>query len=370
MTSTSRPRHSILSLFDPLASTEPSTPPRNDSPSADSDKENEDPPRNDLTLSTFFNRTYKPVHPLPKPLRRRLIDVGDVTVDDVDPWHSDEEEDSDGLDMNDFEDNENDTLTFRQMAEAATPKFNRPSAFKTPSPLGTRTPLSELTLDHEATPLARDRTLRNPPSSIRSKLAEVHFPEIVVCAASPKRQSGRNIDRQEERSAPLHEDELGTCTPLDVNSNPLLNSVSSINLPSSSVTGSLISETVIPAIFAPSASIASISDEPFTPGIFDNIRLRPNPPSTSSFDQSRRSVDLQSSFQFHFNDETHFDLLNDKVSFFNASKNGHGSYLDEDTFDISFGDSTPSELEEIVQTPSATKQTFSEPSCRSSKTSK
>ncbi|KAF5323430.1 hypothetical protein D9611_005731 [Ephemerocybe angulata] len=341
-----RPRQSLLSLFDPLASLQdPSTPPRNDSPGSESDKENENPPpRTDLTLTTFFNRTYKPHHSALKPIRRRLIDVGDVTVDNIDPWASDEESDETPVpDLDGLDDNENDTLTFRKMAEAATPKWTatKASTFKTPSPTAPRTPLSELTFDQDATPMAKPN--KRPPLSLRSKLAQVESPQlqITVSHASPQRRPAE-IARESNPGEPT-----GTSPGLSVSANPLVNSVSSIHLPSASVSGPHILDTV----FTPSSSI---SDEPlFSSNMIAHGRLRPHPPSTSSLDTSRYSIDLQSSFQLHLNDESNFDLLNDKVSFFGLSKNGNSSYLDEDpSFDMSFGDSLPTQqIEEAEHCP-------------------
>ncbi|KAF6766589.1 hypothetical protein DFP72DRAFT_867066 [Ephemerocybe angulata] len=315
----SRPRQSILSLFDPLASLQdPSTPPRNDSPDSESDKENENPPpRTDLTLTTFFNRTYKPRHSALKPIRRRLIDVGDATVDNIDPWASDEESDETPVpDLDGLDDNENDTLTFRKMAEAATPKWNatKASTFKTPSPTAPRTPLSELTFDQDATPMAKPN--KRPPLSLRSKLAQVQSPQlqITVSHASPQRRPAE-IAGESNPGEPT-----GTSPGLSVSANPLVNSVSSIHLPSASVSGPHILDTV----FTPSSSI---SDEPlFSSNMIAHGRLRPHPPSTSSLDT---------------------------ISFFGLSKNGNSSYLDEDpSFDMSFGDSLPTQqIEEAEHCP-------------------
>ncbi|KAH8976887.1 hypothetical protein EDB86DRAFT_2774277, partial [Lactarius hatsudake] len=75
-----RPRESLLNLFDPLFSAQPSTPPSCPSPDLGSDKENAAPPGDSpITLTKFFDRTYTRYkaqlpHPLPK---GRLIDFGD-----------------------------------------------------------------------------------------------------------------------------------------------------------------------------------------------------------------------------------------------------------------------------------------------------
>jgi hypothetical protein len=73
------PRNSILDLFDPLKT--PSRP-----PSPDSDKENASPRDREPTLTAYFNRTYSKQDTkasLSPKLTRRLIDVGDATVDNI-----------------------------------------------------------------------------------------------------------------------------------------------------------------------------------------------------------------------------------------------------------------------------------------------
>ncbi|KAF8269912.1 hypothetical protein EI94DRAFT_1724182 [Lactarius quietus] len=95
-----RPRDSLLNLFDPLFSAQPSTPPPPcPSPDPGSDKENAAPltlGESPITLTKFFNRTYtrykaKSPHPLPK---GRLIDFGDPNVSYDSP--SDDDDDGDG----------------------------------------------------------------------------------------------------------------------------------------------------------------------------------------------------------------------------------------------------------------------------------
>jgi hypothetical protein len=89
-----RPRESLLTLFDPLFSGDPATPPPcRDVPSPDlgSDKENAAPSAsgasdNSITLTKFFNRIYtRPKAQLPRSLPKgQLIDVGDANVSDDD----------------------------------------------------------------------------------------------------------------------------------------------------------------------------------------------------------------------------------------------------------------------------------------------
>jgi hypothetical protein len=314
-------------------------------------------------LTTFFNRTYKPQPLTLKPLRRRLVDVGDVTVDDVDLSSLGDQSDEQSPNIS-FEDNENDTLTFRQMADAATPKWDAnkaPSKFSTPSPSAPkvpRTPLTELSFDQDTTPVAKSRVCRSQAFPALSKLAQVGSPQIIVSSAdSPPRAAANLKDypahvlEHHTLSSPspseIDQDGKGTVG-ISIPPNPLVNSVSSVNIPSAA--GSLIADAVIPTIFAPSISL---SDEPFiTSSMLDAARLRPNLSSSCASDQSRLSVDLHASFQLHMSGDATFDLLNDKISFF-ESKSGLGSYLEDDpSFDMSFGESDAVEpsAEEEAQT--------------------
>jgi hypothetical protein len=85
-----RPRESLLTLFDPLFSTEPTTPPPcrdSHSPDLGSDKENAAPAvsgDSPITLTKFFSRTYKraaKAQQLSQPLLKgRLIDFDEPSV--------------------------------------------------------------------------------------------------------------------------------------------------------------------------------------------------------------------------------------------------------------------------------------------------
>src|SRR6267154_5437909 len=93
-----RPRESLLTLFDPLFSGDPATPPPPpcrdvSSPDLGSDKENAAPSYgassasdSSITLTKFFNRVYtRPKAQLPRSLPKgRLIDVGDADASDDD----------------------------------------------------------------------------------------------------------------------------------------------------------------------------------------------------------------------------------------------------------------------------------------------
>jgi hypothetical protein len=92
-----RPRDSLLNLFDPLFSAQPSTPPPCPSPDPGSDKENAPVGDSPITLTKFFNRTYKRYkaqspHPLPK---GRLIDFSDTNMSYDSPSDNDDEDEDD-----------------------------------------------------------------------------------------------------------------------------------------------------------------------------------------------------------------------------------------------------------------------------------
>lgn len=342
---TTRPRHSVLNLFDPLAST--SIPDR-DAPSPDSDKENSSPPVADCSMTAaFFGRSYKPSQSAPGPPKRRLIDIGDITVDDA-SMHmmlTDEEE------LEELNNDENETLTFfRPASTPARPvdKVAEPATLSTSTP---RTPLGELALERDLTPVARTKMYRRAALPSSSLVA----PEIVI---SPPRgdssitsvintvnSSGTSfadfVPTDSNKSLDLIPEDFNSGTntinpddsqmPHITISSPdsLADSLSTLNL--ETPTGSLLTDTTHPfGITPPSPSSNTTSSQPH--------RLRPNPPKTSSHDPNRRSIDLYSSFQLQLQSEdASFDLLNDKISFL-ASGSGMDSYMNamegDDSFDM------------------------------------
>lgn len=325
-----RPRHSVLVLFDPLlAVSDPTTPPRNIS-SPDSDKENVN------TLTAFFNRAYNSSHPQPPQLKNRLIDVGNATLDESSINASLIEEDGPEAHLiHDSDDDENDTLTFRHMTEAATPKWHSrptPSATSSPSPSAPRTPLADLPLERDATPIVRSKVYRRPVVPHLSNLSQVQpitsqefASESVVKPATPiaSQTSGSLIP-------PIYitHDDLPNSSPESLSS-----SVCTLNL--ATPTGTLLTDTSLPVVVSPPPS-NSMQDVLPVPSL-DRSRLRPNPPP--SVNPNRCSVDLQSSFQLQLESaDATFDLLNDKISFL-GSKNGMESFFDasegEDSFDMS-----------------------------------
>ncbi|TFK36894.1 hypothetical protein BDQ12DRAFT_736632 [Crucibulum laeve] len=356
----SRPRNSVLYLFDPLADDAecPSTP-----DPAESDKENSSPPAH-LSLSAFFTRTYKSSHtlnPAPHVPKRRLIDIGDMTIDDA-SFHEmfgdtdDHDHDNDDLDdqyacelTSEVEDDENDTLTFRDMAKAATPNWKHKSISSPSTPSSSthpRTPLAELPIESDSTPTIRTKVYRRQcnPVAVPSKLSQVESPAHDVLEVpnldsiiSAVNQTGTFFGDpntvptiiepitlpKQERTADDYSSSRST--------DSLSASVSTLNLEAS--TGSLLTEATIPVLISPPSPPASRS-----PPIYRQTGLRPNAPNTSSNSLNRHSIDLHTSFQLQLqSSDSTFDLLNDKISFFDA-KSGMDSFLnaleEEDSFDM------------------------------------
>lgn len=303
-----RPRHSVLSLFDPLVDEQ------RDASSPDSDKENS---------ASFFGRSFKPASPVV--LKRRLVDVGDVTLDDASMLMmlTDEEE------LDDIEDDENDTLIFR--VPTATPARSAPSP---------RTPLGEITLEDD-TPVARSKVYKRPPpssslsstndSSISSVINAVNASGISFASPGPKSLPLTSYDLTYDHES-LNATDTASQNPIITisSSDTLSNSLSTLNL--NTPIGSLLTDMSRPFETTP----PSVPSEGSSSHLL--TRLRPNPPSTSSRDHNRHSIDLHSSFQLQLqSEESSFDLLNDKCSFF-ASTNGADSFLNamegDDSFDM------------------------------------
>ncbi|KAJ6575373.1 hypothetical protein B0H19DRAFT_1230936 [Mycena capillaripes] len=256
------PRPSVLQLFDPLSS--------RDAHSPDSDKENSYPD------SDFFPKTYVQ-HPGPVRLTRRLVDVGDVTVD------------AGGYDDGLVEDEED---------EDDTVGFHPP-----PSP---RTPLADVTFDRERTPM-RSKVYRRKANEDSSPAPDSYAFESAVNVVNV---SGTTFRAQANPSVVI-------CPPEEPHSNPVgetdVLSTSLATLSLATPTGSLIADTTM-AFPTPSEASTSLHVPTIQP-----------PPvsmtSFTSFNLDCSSADLQSSFALHMNmnsDES-FDLLNDRISFLGQS---------------------------------------------------
>lgn len=274
------PRPSILQLFDPLSS--------RDTHSPESDKENT------LPDSDFFPQTYVK-HPSPVRLTRRLVEVGDVTVVELEVTAGD----GDDLDEEAEEDGEEDTVG--------------------PRPLFTpRTPLGDVTFDRERTPMRSKmyRRKANPPVAtvLDDVPGDYAFASVMTAVNAPGTTFGGSKVTPSVVISSAEESPSSSIGDADT----LSTSLATLSLPTP--TGSLIADTTI-AFPTPSEASASLL-----------VPVAQGPPPTASmvsFDMDRSSADLQSSFVLHMNmssAETSFDLLNDKISFF-----GPG---DEESFDM------------------------------------
>ena len=301
----SRPRPSILSLFDPLSSELDSA------TSSDSDKEND-------TSDFFKPAALKHISVPSRTLKRRLVDVGDVTVEqpDINALLSDELEQEISYIV---DDDENDTLTFRDMAKAATPKWSsrHTTVLETPKVSSPRTPLSEILLNDDQTPLARKKPYK------RQLVPTPKGPEP-ACLVFPS-----SISSSSSSSCPPSYTDVPE---VRVNDGPVPQSPS---IPANSLGDS--SESLfphnqsIPTETLPSSLVVPVPC-PVRP------RTRHLSPTSPTDNANRYSVDLQTSFQIHFpSHDTTFDLLKDKISFF-GSGNEFDSYLNNLEGDSSLDD--------------------------------
>ena len=299
----SRPRPSILSLFDPLSSE------LDRATFSDSDKEND--------TSDFFKPagTLKHIYVPSHTLKRRLVDVGDITVEqpDMNALLSDELEQEISYIV---DDDENDTLTFRDMAKAATPKWSSRHATvsETPKVSSSRTPLSEIPLKVESTPLPRKKpytrqlvptTPKGPESSC------LVFSSYISSGSSSNRPpSYAEVPEVRVNDEPVPESSSIPINSLGGSSEPLFPHPLNQSIPAEMlVPGTLPSSLLLPAP---------------CPALPRTRQLSPTMPADNA---NRYSVDLQTSFQIHFpSHDATFDLLKDKISFF-GSGNEFDSYL-------------------------------------------
>ncbi|KAG6911583.1 hypothetical protein DXG01_011886 [Tephrocybe rancida] len=327
------PRYSILNLFDPLASEAPSR----DAPSPDSDKENSSPPID--TDISFFGRAPKQASPVR--LKRRLVDVGDITTDDPTMLSMLTEEDE--LDES-MCDDENDTFTL--------PRFELPTATPTqpafvqqvtPANTSPRTPLGDLSLD--LTPVPRNKMFRRPPpppsalafsDALPTSTETSSFASVIdaVTASGASFADPVNPSPEYHNHDYINEPHSPNNRSDDIKA-PIITVTSSDELGSSTCTLNL--DTPATLLKDTSQPIISSHSEPSSDTSLELPRatLRPNPARTSSQDPNRRSIDLYSSFHLQLtSEEASFDLLNDKISFF-TSLNTMDSFLNEgDSFDM------------------------------------
>jgi hypothetical protein len=308
----SRPRPSILSLFDPLSSE------LDRATSPDSDKEND--------TSDFFKLAGTPKHIYSsRTLKRRLVDVGDITVEhsDMNALLYDELEQEISYIV---DDDENDTLTFRDMAKAATPKWSSRHAtvLETPKVSSPRTPLSEISLKDDLTPLARKKPYKCqlvPTTPKGSESACLVFPPSVYSgSASSRPPSYTEVPEVRVNDEPVPPSSWIPANSLGDSSESLFPRTLNQSIPAETlVTGTL------PSSLAP----APCSAQP---------RIRHLSPTSPTDNANRYSVDLQTSFQIHFpSHDATFDLLKDKIPFF-GSGNEFDSYLNNLEGDSSLDD--------------------------------
>jgi hypothetical protein len=285
-----QPRKSILQMFDPLMVNPPSTPKREESNASPdgSDKEN-DLPRDPLSLSQFFNRTYhvKSVQGPGTP-HGKLIDFGDNSIDEDDE-----------------------------------PPIPGPSAVAMePQPddgdalLSASLPVdSHEESDTENSPLPSGGPFMTPRN--RRILGDI------------------DVDALEPPKPPTKQGSLKISfltTPKGGSSSagaPTTNLASSDPEPDSASPGPVI--TLYPPVFdtiPPTSSAPQISDKvddylspqlslPRTVSTFTPRRS----PLASEHTSHRVSIDLQSSFQLQLqNGDYSFDLVNDKISFLESSQ--------------------------------------------------
>ena len=307
----SRPRPSILSLFDPLSSE------LDRAISPDSDKEND--------TSDFFKPTgtLKHIYVSSRTLKRRPVDVGDITVEhpDMNALLSDELEQEISYIV---DDDENDTLTFRDMAKAATPKWSSRHAtvLETPKVSSPRTPLSEISLKDELTPLARKKSYKRqfaPTSPKGSESSCLVFPPSISSRSSSSPPSYTEVPEVRVNDEPVPQSSSIPANSLGDSSESLFPRTLDQSIPAEMpVTGTLPLTLVAPA---------PCSAQP---------KARHLSPASSTDNANRYSVDLQTSFQIHFPSlDATFDLLKDKIPFF-GSGNEFDSYLNNLEGDSSF----------------------------------
>jgi hypothetical protein len=297
-----QPRKSILQMFDPLLANSPSTPKREDSNASpdNSDKEN-DAPRDPLSLSQYFNRTYH-VKSLQKPAtpNGKLIDFGDASI------------------------NEDDELV-----------LPGPSAVAAESQLDNGDALLSTPLPVEFHEESNTENAPPPPSS-----------GPFVTPRNRRILGDIDVGALEPPKLPMKQGTLkiSFLTTTSNGSSPAEASATSVASsdpePDGAASGPVI--TLYPPTFdsiPPTSSAPQISDKvdnylspqlslPRTADVSTPRRGSPSSEHTSH----RVSMDLQSTFQLQLqNGEYNFNLVNDKVSFLESSQELSFPESDDDT---------------------------------------
>ena len=294
-------------MFDPLLANPPSTPKREESNASpdNSDKEN-DAPRDPLSLSQYFNRTYH-VKSVQKPAtpHGKLIDFGDVSID----------EDEHGLPgpsavaTESQLDSGNAFLLTPPMDPREDSDTENTSSLPSSGPFVTprnRRILGDIDVD----------ALEPPKPPMKQGSLKLCFLPAANGGPSPVETSTTNValsDPQPDNAAP---GPVITLYPPTFNSIPPTSSAPQIS--------DRVDNYLSPQLSLPRTSAT------FTP------RLSP---LSSEHASNRVSMDLQSAFQLQLqNGEYSFNLVNDKVSFLESSQ------------ELSFPESDDdSDVDEIVE---------------------
>lgn len=363
------PRYSVLNLFDPLMTV--MTPTKDcdsertvttpDSASG-SDKENAAPSyaipidcghddTDKLTMTTFFNRTYKrdpkyyPVRP-----RKRLIDVGDatLTIDDasemlaaltVSDGATSVEEGN--LPSTIGTVNCSPQIQARNAQKQTTEQAQ--TAMQSTSATLTRTPLADISLDATPVPYKHRKPASNKSPSDPSLLSTVLRAPLSsgsVPSTAPPILSVLNIEEanwgdKEENNlmTPLASHKAGFVI---VVSDP-----SETDQMCQSDSYPLLTEARLPDAILPPSIMNEDYTESALSGVQDSASLfagpRPRPRTRASptlgvptVNSNRTSIDLQSSFNWQLQcPEASFDLLNDRISFFGGDSFVLGADADE-----------------------------------------
>ena len=278
-------------MFDPLMANPPSTPQREESNASpdNSDKEN-DVPRDPLSLTQYFNRTYH-VKGLQKPATPtgKLIDFGDVSIDEVDELAFSGPSTAEvGTQLDDGDAPLSTQLLTDPHEEPDTenpPFLPSNGPFMTPQ---NRRILGDIDVD----------ALQPPKPPVKQGTLKISFQTAADSGSSPTEAPTNNV---------------ASFGPEPDNATP----------------GPVI--TLYPPTFGsipPTSSAPQISDKvddylspqlplPRTAATFTPRRS----PLSSEHASHRVSMDLQSSFQLQLeNTDYSFDLVNDKVSFLETSQ--------------------------------------------------
>ena len=361
-----RPRESILNMFDPLNRQEPSTSKRDElSMSPESDKENLESNMGELTA--FFSRTYsRKMAQVPDRRMKRLIDVGEVTVIMG--------EDGAGLGIptgegQGGEENADNERVLGQLDIDATPRYEHKLFSMSPDDSETpmqRAPFQDIT--PETTPVRRNRTFRRdegkpsltdsaihlsprttlapPGSPLASVINSINFGDDAF--ASTEYELPQISISFPSRSAGVYDLASSTANLIPSASSALLIRTAHLvpSAGSALITKVPLLESVCrplsPPEFQSPPNPSKICSSPLrqrsqmTPTTSKHISASSpqtvKPPRTKSSDVSHTrttSTDLHSSFNVQLETaESSFDLLNDRISFFDSGMGMESSRVD------------------------------------------